>query len=121
MIYAITVFTVTAGVLVFGPGAGFLAGHVAATLCWVAMAAGLFAYASHMPAREERAVPIGVGLTLIAAAMGKLFLFDLGTLDGMFRVAVFLVSGLVLLAMGAGYARSLARQDQQRDGAPVSR
>nr|WP_231995477.1 DUF2339 domain-containing protein [Mycobacterium sp. 1274756.6] len=46
--------------------------------------------------------------------MAKLFLFDLGTLDGMFRVAVFLVAGLVLLGMGAGYARSLARQDGPR-------
>ena len=36
--------------------------------------------------------------------MAKLFLFDLGTLDGIFRVAVFIVVGLVLLGMGAGYA-----------------
>jgi uncharacterized membrane protein len=47
--------------------------------------------------------------------MAKLFLFDLGTLDGMFRVAVFIVVGLVLLGMGAGYARLLAQQDQQQD------
>jgi len=121
VIHAITAFTVTAGVLAFGPGAGFLAGHVAATLCWVAIAAGLFGYASRLPRREHRTAPIGVGLALTAAAMGKLFLFDLGTLDGMFRVAVFLIAGLLLLAMGAGYARSLARQDQRRDTAPVSR
>jgi uncharacterized membrane protein len=47
--------------------------------------------------------------------MAKLFLFDLGTLDGMFRVAVFIVVGLVLLGMGAGYARLLERQDQPAD------
>ena len=61
------------------------------------------------------AVPVllvGGGLALVAAAMTKLFLFDLGTLNGMFRVAVFIVVGLVLLAMGTGYARLLARQDQ---------
>ena len=46
--------------------------------------------------------------------MAKLFLFDLGTLSGIFRVAVFIVAGLLLLAMGAGYARSLARQDAAR-------
>ena len=34
------------------------------------------------------------------AAMAKLFLFDLGTLSGIFRVAVFIVAGLLLLAMG---------------------
>ena len=40
--------------------------------------------------------------------MAKLFLFDLGTLDGIFRVIVFIVVGLVLLGMGAGYARRLS-------------
>jgi uncharacterized membrane protein len=52
-------------------------------------------------------------MALVAAAMAKLFLFDLGTLDGIFRVVVFIVVGLVLLGMGAGYARLLAQQDQQ--------
>ena len=32
---------------------------------------------------------------------------------GIFRVIVFIVVGLVLLAMGAGYARLLAQQDQE--------
>jgi uncharacterized membrane protein len=32
-------------------------------------------------------------------------------LDGIFRVVVFIVVGLVLLGMGAGYARILERQD----------
>ncbi len=52
--------------------------------------------------------------------MAKLFLFDLGTLDGIFRVVVFIVVGLVLLGMGAGYARLLERQDQQQDQAGVT-
>lgn len=46
------------------------------------------------------------------AATAKLFLFDLGTLDGMFRVGAFIVVGLVLLGMGAEYARSLAGKGQ---------
>lgn len=114
-IYAITAFTVTAGVLAFGTGGGFLGGHVAATLCWIAIAAALFMYALRIPDRENRAAPIWVGLALTAAAMAKLFLFDLGTLDGMFRVAVFIVAGLILLGMGAGYARSLAQQNRPPD------
>jgi uncharacterized membrane protein len=76
------------------------------------MAAGLFIYAARLP-RDDRSVPIGGGLGLVAAAMAKLFLFDLGTLDGIFRVAVFIVVGLILLGMGAGYARLLERQDKQ--------
>ena len=64
-------------------------------------------------------MPIGGGLALVAAAMAKLFLFDLGTLDGIFRVVVFIVSGWCCWH-GAGYARLLERQDQQQDQAGVT-
>ena len=113
VVYAVTTFAVTAGVLGGGESGGFFAGHMAATICWIAMAAALFVYAARQ-SRDERSLPIAGGLALVAAAMAKLFLFDLGTLDGMFRVAVFIVVGLVLLGMGAGYARLLAQQDQQQ-------
>lgn len=116
IVYAVTSFTVTAGMLISaGSGdsdGGFFAGHMAATIIWIAMAAALFVYAARRP-RDDRSVPIGGGLGLVAAAMAKLFLFDLGTLDGIFRVAVFIVVGLILLGMGAGYARLLDKQDQQ--------
>ena len=92
VVYAVTTFAVTAGVLVGGTGGGFFAGHMAATICWIAMAAALFVYAARL-ARSERSLPIGAGLALVAAAMAKLFLFDLGTLDGIFRVVVFIVVG----------------------------
>lgn len=110
--YAITMFTVTAGVLIAGPETGFFAGHVAATICWIALAAVVLGYATKVP-RARRSLPIGAGLALVAASMAKLFLFDLGTLDGIFRVIVFIVTGLALLGMGAGYARMLAQQDEQ--------
>lgn len=116
--YAVTMFTVTASVVVGGTGAGFFAGHMAATICWIAVAAGLLGHAARRP-REQRSLPIGGGMALVAAAMAKLFLFDLGTLDGMFRVAVFIVVGLALLGMGAGYARLLNQQDRAVDGQPL--
>jgi uncharacterized membrane protein len=98
--------------VLIGGERGFFAGHMAATICWIAMAAALFGYAAHLT-RADRSVPIGGGLGLVAAAMAKLFLFDLGTLDGIFRVTVFIVVGLILLGMGAGYARLLENQDKQ--------
>ncbi len=107
-VYAVTAFTVTAGVLLGGPDDGFLAGHMAATICWIAIAAALFAAALRTRRSDLQAGPIAAGLVLTAAAMVKLFLFDLGTLDGIFRVGAFIVVGLILLAMGTGYARSLA-------------
>ncbi len=110
-VYAVTALTVTAGVLVGGENGGFFAGHMAATISWIAMAAALLGCAARR-AKAERSLLIGGGLTLVAAAMAKLFLFDLGTLDGIFRVAVFIVVGLVLLGMGAGYARLLERHDR---------
>ncbi|MGY4651485.1 DUF2339 domain-containing protein [Mycobacterium sp. URHB0021] len=112
--YAVSTFTVTAGVLIGGVGGGFFGGHMAATICWIAVAAALFGYAARLP-RADRSLPIGAGLAVVAAATAKLFLFDLGTLDGIFRVAVFIVVGLVLLGMGAGYARLLDKQDRQQD------
>lgn len=112
--YAVTVFAVTAGVAIGGTGAGFFGGHMVATICWIAVAAGLLGYAARRP-RAQRSLPIGGGMALVAAAMAKLFLFDLGTLDGMFRVAVFIVVGLALLGMGAGYARLLNQQDEAAD------
>ncbi len=118
-LYALTTFTVTAGVLIGGTGRGFFAGHMAATICWIALAAALFVFAARIK-RADRSLPIGGGLALVAAAMAKLFLFDLGTLDGIFRVVVFIVVGLVLLGMGAGYARLLERQDQQKDDNSVT-
>ncbi len=48
IVYAVTTFTVTAGVLVGGEGGGFFAGHMAATICWIAMAAALFIYAARL-------------------------------------------------------------------------
>src|SRR5262249_5468816 len=119
IVYAVTAFTVTAGVLLGGENGGFFAGHMAATICWIAMAAALFGYAARLP-KSERSLPIGGGLALVAAAMATLFLFDLCTLVGLFRLFVFIVVGLVLLGMGAGYARLLERQDQQQDDAGVT-
>ncbi|MGE2834590.1 DUF2339 domain-containing protein [Mycobacterium sp. SMC-4] len=111
VVYAVTQFSVTAATLVAPGDRGFYAGHMIATICWIAMAAAAFRYAVRLD-KAARSVPISGGLGLVGAAVAKLFLFDLSALDGIFRVAVFLVVGLVLLAMGAGYARLLDRQDE---------
>ncbi|MCV7422761.1 DUF2339 domain-containing protein [Mycobacterium yunnanensis] len=112
-LYAVTTVTVTVGVLIGGRETGFFGGHVAATLIWATLAAGVLQHAVSVP-RDERSLPVGGGMALVAAAVSKLFLFDLGTLDGMFRVVVFIAVGLLLLGMGTGYARLLAEQDGRR-------
>lgn len=109
-LYGSTTFLVTGGVLLGGPETGFFAGHVVATICWIAVAAIVLRHAASVP-RARRSLSIGGGMAVAAAATAKLFLFDLGTLDGVFRVVVFIAVGLALLGMGAGYARTLAQQD----------
>jgi hypothetical protein len=116
-LYALTAFTVSTGVATGGSESGFLGGHVAATICWMAVAAGLLvlsisiAHGRRSFGGISRNVAVGAGLGLTAAAVAKLFLFDLATLDGIFRVTAFIVVGLILLAVGAGYARALGQSE----------
>ena len=56
-------------------------------------------------------VVLAAGLTVMAAAVAKLFLFDLAALDGVFRVAAFIVIGLVLLGLGVSYAQRVGDHD----------
>ncbi|WP_439029533.1 DUF2339 domain-containing protein [Gordonia terrae] len=105
VVFSLTAISVTAGVLVGGPD-GFLAGHVLATTCWMALAGVALAYARRRGGAARTAAVTG-GMVLVAAAIAKLFLFDLATLDGIFRVVVFIVTGLILLGLGAWYARAL--------------
>nr|WP_232513004.1 DUF2339 domain-containing protein [Gordonia sp. 1D] len=105
VVYAVTAISVVSGVLIAGPD-GFLGGHVVATTCWVVLAGATLAFARRRTGGERAAALTG-GLVLVAAAMARLFLFDLATLDGIFRVLVFIVTGLILLGLGAWYARAL--------------
>ena len=115
-LYGSTAFAVTSGVLIAGETQGFFAGHVVSTVCWVVLAAGVLRYALVL-SKAQRSVSIGGAMAVVTAAMAKLFLFDLGTLDGIFRAVVFLVVGLGLLGMGAAYARLLAQQDDREKAA----
>jgi uncharacterized membrane protein len=87
---------------------GFVVGHSAATVVWVA--AGLVLLARG-PARGGPLEARAAGLLLVAAAVAKLLLFDLSALDGVARVAAFLVTGLLLLWRGA-----LARSADAKPG-----
>jgi uncharacterized membrane protein len=90
------------GLLISPDRAGFLLGHVLVTVSWTVGALALLL-------RGIDSVALRVaGLALVAAALVKLVLFDLSALDGIPRVAAFLVAGLVLLATGTRYARLVA-------------
>ncbi|GAB3895286.1 DUF2339 domain-containing protein [Kibdelosporangium lantanae] len=83
---------------------GFLLGHVLITVSWTVAALVLL-----LKGIGVRALRV-TGLVLVGAAVLKLVLFDLSALDGMARVAAFLVAGLILLAAGTRYARLVSGQ-----------
>lgn len=91
---------VVAGAQLLVPGEnGFLSGHVLVTLGITGVGVLLLVRGLHRPSAGR------TGFALIVAALVKLVLFDLVTLDGLARVAAFIGAGLVLLAVGTWYAR----------------
>ena len=107
-LYAITAAAVTVGVVLAGAD-GFTAGHCAATILWMIAATALLLLG--LRGTGNARITLGAGLALAGAALGKLFLFDLATLDGLVRVLAFVVVGLLLLAAGTRYARVFAERE----------
>jgi hypothetical protein len=97
---------VTAALLLVPARPGFIGGHALVTISWTLAALLLLARGIDRPA------PRVAGLVLIAAAVAKLVLFDLVSLDGLARVAAFLGAGLLMLAAGTRYARLVARSQE---------
>lgn len=118
-LYAVTALSVSLGVAT-GSKDGFLAGHGIATVVWmVAATAGMLYGLRNLARTPQRAkAALGVGLPLTAAALAKLFLFDLATLDGLVRAGAFLVVGVLLLLVGTRYARAFAEAADR--GAPTT-
>ncbi|MGW5071622.1 DUF2339 domain-containing protein [Rhodococcus sp. NPDC004095] len=110
-VYAGTAAVVAAGVAALGAQPGFIAGHCAATLSWMVLASAMLRWGLTHPERTHLA--LGAGLAVTGAALAKLFLFDLATLDGVFRVLAFIGVGLLLLAAGTRYARAFATGAQR--------
>ncbi len=111
------VFCVALGALATGGGVdGFRAGHMCATIGFVAAGAGALLWARRLQG-AERTLALAAGLAVIAVAVAKLFLFDLAALDGLFRVIAFIVVGLVLLGLGVAYAQSLAQNPGEAEAA----
>ncbi|WP_405160017.1 DUF2339 domain-containing protein [Nocardia sp. NBC_01499] len=108
-LYSVTAATVSIGVAT-GAADGFVIGHSAATILWMAGATAALFYGLRKigKATAVAKLALGSGLLVTAAALVKLFLFDLATLDGLVRVAAFLAVGVLLLVVGTRYARAFA-------------
>lgn len=108
---AVILLGVLLGHLLDDPRGGFTAGQTGATLLWLATAAVLL-----LRGLRGSSVAVPAGLAIAAFSVGKLLLFDLAFLDGIARVLSFIVGGLLLLAMGAGYAQALERSRRPGPG-----
>ncbi|MEV6390761.1 DUF2339 domain-containing protein [Nocardia xishanensis] len=108
-LYLVTAAIVAVGVAT-GAADGFVVGHSIATIVWMVAATAALLYGLRNLARSAAIakVALGSGLLVTTAALAKLFLFDLATLDGLIRVAAFLVVGILLLLTGTRYARAFA-------------
>ncbi|WP_281180239.1 DUF2339 domain-containing protein [Nocardia acidivorans] len=108
-LYAVTALTVSLGVVIDRQD-GFRAGHGIATVVWMAAATAALFFGLRRLSRAPQSAKVALagGLLVTAAALAKLFLFDLATLDGLLRAAAFLVVGVLLLLVGTRYARAFA-------------
>ncbi len=95
--------------------AGFLAGHAVATLAW--MGAAVWLLGRGLKHARDAGLALRVGLVLAGISVVKLFGFDLASLAGLWRIAAFIGTGLLLLVAGTGYARALERS---RNATPVT-
>lgn len=101
---AVILTGVLVGHLLDDPRGGFTAGQTGATLLWLGIAAALL-----LRGLRGSTMAVPAGLAIVAVSVGKLLLFDLAFLSGIARVLSFIVGGLLLLGMGAGYAQALER------------
>ncbi|MFD6389914.1 DUF2339 domain-containing protein [Nocardia sp. NPDC060259] len=108
-LYYVLVAAVSLGVSLGGSD-GFILGHSLATIVWMVAATASLFYGLRRLSRSPAVAKVCLvsGLLVAAAALAKLFLFDLSTLSGLVRVAAFLVVGILLLLTGTRYARAFA-------------
>lgn len=116
---AVALYLVNAAAVAVGTATGvadgFVLGHSVATMVWMVAATGALLYGLRNPTAVVARAALGCGLLVTAAALVKLFTFDLATLDGLTRVAAFLVVGVLLLLAGTRYARAFAEVGKRNE------
>lgn len=80
---------------------GYLLGHAAVSILWLVLGAYILVVSR---ALSQQASLI-VGLVLTIAAMAKLLLFDMSTLDVVIRFFTFILAGVILLVIASLRAR----------------
>lgn len=92
--------------------AGFQIAHAVVTVTWMGLCVFLLSRA--LRADDQATGSLWLAIALAAAAVAKLFLFDLGTLPGLARALAFLAVGVLLLIVGTWYNRQLEKVRRAR-------
>lgn len=92
--------------------AGFQVAHAVVTVTWMGLC--VFLLARGLRRDEQATGSLWLAIALAAAAVAKLFLFDLGTLPGLARALAFLAVGVLLLIVGTWYNRQLEKVRRAR-------
>lgn len=111
------IWTLVVATLSVGVALGGLTGYHAAQLLISAalMAGAMVALMLGLKPDVSTGTCTIIGLSLVAGALSKLFLYDLAALDGMIRAGSFMAVGLLLLAVGTRYAQAFARRGPSQE------
>jgi uncharacterized membrane protein len=99
--YAIAIAIVEVGLRIDLSQSAFEASHTVVSVIWALAGAALVWLGLDRRSQALRAL----GMTLLSAALAKLFLFDLANLDAVARAASFIVVGLAALGVAIAYQR----------------
>ena len=80
---------------------GFYAGHAIVSVAWLLLAAWLAIW---------RHTSLSVGMFLSIGVISKLIFFDMQAIQGVPRIAAFILSGIILIGIAVGYASKGAKK-----------
>ena len=80
---------------------GFYAGHAIVSVAWLLLAAWLAIW---------RHTSLSVGMFLSIGVITKLIFFDMQAIQGVPRIAAFILSGIILIGIAVGYASKGAKK-----------
>ncbi len=109
---------------------GFQTAHALVTVAWIL--ASVWLLRRGLRHEQDSAAAVRIAIALSAAAVAKLFFFDLRTLPDLVRALAFLAVGVLMLVIGTWYHKQLergrrenatpvaARGSDETAGAPIS-
>jgi hypothetical protein len=94
---------------------GFQTAHALVTVTWIL--ASVWLLRRGLRHEQDSAAAVRIAIALSAAAVAKLFFFDLRTLPDLVRALAFLAVGVLMLVIGTWYHKQLERGRRENEAA----